>query len=74
MPTIYVVSKDKENITLFRVKIIVFIALNSCSILHRRFSVMSTKVNAHAVMTSVSVIYLISVHRYGISVDPIVLR
>ena len=74
MPTIYVVSKDKENITLFRLKIVVSIALKNRSILQRRFIVVSTKLNADAVMTSVSVIHLISVHRYGISVDPIVLR
>ena len=74
MPKLYVVSKDKENITIFRLKIIVFIALKNYSILHRRFSVNSTELNADAVMTSVSVMHLISVHRYGISVDPIVLR
>ena len=41
MPTINVLSKNKKNITCFYLKIIIFIAVKYCSILHGHFCVMS---------------------------------
>ena len=39
-PTINVLSKNKKNITIFHLKIIVFTAVKNCSILHGRIFVM----------------------------------
>ena len=40
VPTIYVLSKNTKNITIFHLKIIIFIAVKFCSILHGRVCVM----------------------------------
>ena len=42
MPTIYVLSKNKKNITIFHLKIIIFTAVKNCSILHGHVFVMLT--------------------------------
>ena len=36
IPTIYVLSKNKKNITIFHLKIIIFTAVKNCCILHGR--------------------------------------
>ena len=41
LPTIYVYSKYKKNITTFHLKIVIFTAMKNCSLLHRRVIVMS---------------------------------
>ena len=41
VPAIYVLSKNKENINFFHVKIIFFTAVKNCSILHGPVFVMN---------------------------------
>ena len=42
MPTIYVLSKNKKNITIFHLKITIFTAFKNRCILHGRVFVMSS--------------------------------
>ena len=42
VPTIYVLSKNKKNITIFHLKISIFTAVKNCSILHGRVFVICT--------------------------------
>ena len=45
MPTIYVLSKNKKNITFFHLKMINFTAVKNCSILNGRVFIMVTLVH-----------------------------
>ena len=42
VPTINALSKNKKNVTFFRLKIIIFTALKNRSVLHGRVFLMST--------------------------------
>ena len=46
MPTIYVLSKNKKTITIFHLKVIIFIAVKYYSILYGRVFVMGWKLRA----------------------------
>ena len=46
---VYVLSKNKKNITIFHLKIIIFTAVKNCCILHGRVIVMRYSVSLSAI-------------------------
>ena len=47
VPTIYVLSKNKKNVSFFHLKITIFTAVKYCSILHGHVCVMYLKTKTH---------------------------